>query len=87
MTKTSYKEKLVLTFLIVNCEIYRLNKDEALEYIHFNLLQPISRRTYYNYKRMVYRICYSIYKGYENDNDREYLQFFKIPKKNRFYKL
>ena len=84
MTRFFFKEKLVLTFLVVNCEIYRLNEDEALEYIHFNLLNPISKRTYYNYKRRVYGICYFLYDGYEVDNDKKDLQFFKLPKKTDF---
>ena len=79
MTKSSLKEKLVLTFLVTNCEIYRLNEDEALEYIYFNLLQPISRRTYYNYKRKIYRICLSIYGEYEDENRKDF-QFLKLPK-------
>jgi len=79
MTKSSLKEKLVLTFLVTNCEIYRLNEDEALEYIYFNLLQPISRRTYYNYKRKIYRICLSVYEDNNEKEDKDF-QFLKLPK-------
>jgi hypothetical protein len=86
MTKSSIEEKFVLTFLVTNCEIYRLNEDEALEYIYFNLLKPISRRTYYNYKRKIYRICLSLYNECEDDNDdgKDDLQFFKLPKTTDF---
>jgi hypothetical protein len=84
MAKIPEQEKLIITFLVCNCEIYKLDEQDALHYIHFNLLQPISRRTYYNYKRMVYRICYSLYDGYKDDGDRKDLQFFKLPKKSDF---
>ena len=84
MTKSPIEEKIILTFLVVNCEIYRFNEYEALEYIQFNLLNSISKRTYHNYKRTVYGICYFLYDRYEGDSDKEDLQFFKLPKKTDF---
>jgi hypothetical protein len=57
MAKQCYIEKIILTFLIVNSEIYKLNEQDALKYIHCSILQPISRRTLYNYKKMIYNSC------------------------------
>jgi hypothetical protein len=81
MAKPSAQEKLVLTFLITNSEIYRLNEKEALEYIHYNFSKPISRRTLYNYKKMIYNNCmlpYNNNQEYENND----LQFFKSLQKS-----
>lgn len=36
MAKPSVEEKLVLAFLVINCEIYKLNEEEAIRYIRFN---------------------------------------------------
>lgn len=55
MLKLSNKEKLILSYLITNCEIYQLNEKEALKYIKDKFSKSISRRTYYNYKNIVYR--------------------------------
>jgi hypothetical protein len=77
MTKSSLEEKLILTFLVANCEIYNLDEEEALQYIHFHFLQPVSKRTYYNYKRIIYRICLSACGSYdkeEEDKDFEILE-------------
>ena len=76
MTKPSVEERLVLTFLITNSEIYRLNEKEALEYIQFNFPKPISRRTYYNYKKMIYSNCSLPYINNEECDNID-LQFFK----------
>jgi hypothetical protein len=70
MTKSSAEEKLVLTFLVTNCEIYKLDEEEALQYINFNF-QPISKRTYYNYKRKIYRICLSVCDSYNKEEEEE----------------
>ena len=55
MLKLSNKEKIILSYLITNCEIYQLNEKEALKYIKDKFSKSISRRTYYNYKNIVYR--------------------------------
>jgi hypothetical protein len=55
MLKLSDKEKLTLSYLITNCEIYQLNEKEALEYIKNKFSKPISRRAYYNYKNQMYK--------------------------------
>jgi hypothetical protein len=47
------KQKLVLIYIVTNCEIYCLNEKEAMQYIKLNFGQ-ISRRTYYNYKNEIY---------------------------------
>jgi len=79
MAKPCYKEKIILTFLIVNSEIYKLNEQDALEYIHCNLLQPISRRTLYNYKKMIYNDCLDFYGEFEGINKKD-LQLLKSTK-------
>jgi hypothetical protein len=74
MSKISDLEKLIITFLVCNCEIYKLNEKEALQYIDFHFLQPVSKRTYYNYKRIIYRICLSSCGFYNKDKDFEFLK-------------
>lgn len=58
MLQLSNKEKLSLSYLITNCEIYQLNESEALQYIKEKFPKPISRRTYYNYKNHIYNNHY-----------------------------
>lgn len=53
--KLSDKEKISLSYLITNCEIYQLHESEALKYIKNKFLKSISRRTYYNYKSQMYK--------------------------------
>ena len=79
MANSSLHENLILSFLVTNCEIYKLNEPEALHYISFYFLEPVSRRTYYNYKRKIYRICLSVYGEYEDENRKDF-QFLKLPK-------
>jgi hypothetical protein len=55
MLKLSDKEKISLSYLITNCEIYQLHESEALKYIKDKFLKSISRRTYYNYKNQMYK--------------------------------
>jgi hypothetical protein len=55
LLKLSNKEKQILSYLIINCEIYQLNENESLKYIKEKFRQPISRRTYYNYKSYIYK--------------------------------
>jgi hypothetical protein len=55
MLQLSDKEKLSLSYLITNCEIYQLNESEALKYIKDKFSKIISRRTYYNYKNQMYK--------------------------------
>jgi hypothetical protein len=77
MPKSSAEEKLILTFLITNSEIYRLNEKEALKYIRFYIPKPISRRTFYNYKKMIYNKYSSSSAEYEDDNNKD-LRFSKL---------
>lgn len=56
MVKLTNKEKRILAFIVTNCELYYLNESEAMVYIEDNLGRPVSRRTYYYYKRRIYRI-------------------------------
>jgi hypothetical protein len=81
MTKPSVQDKLILTFLITNSEIYRLNEKEALKYIQFYIPKPISRRTYYNYKKMIYNNCMLFYNN-NAECDNNDLQFFKSLQKS-----
>jgi hypothetical protein len=55
MSKLSDKERRVLTFIVTNCEIYRLNENESMKLVREKLGRPISRRTYYNYKNQIYK--------------------------------
>jgi len=54
MPQFSERKKLILTFLVINCEIHHLTGEEALKYIKYNFGKDISRRTYYNYKKALY---------------------------------
>jgi hypothetical protein len=36
MSKLSNKEKIILKYIVTNCEIFHLNEREALEYIKNN---------------------------------------------------
>lgn len=54
MVKISENEKIILAYLVTNCEFYHLTEEESLDYIRFNFSKPISRRTFYNYKSMIY---------------------------------
>jgi len=54
MVKISENEKIILSYLVTNCEFYHLTENESLDYISLNFPRPISRRTLYNYKRMIY---------------------------------
>ena len=55
MTKLSSKEQQILKYIIINCEIYHFNEDESLQYIRDHFTIPVSRRTYYNYKKQIYK--------------------------------
>ncbi|MGD1838325.1 MAG: hypothetical protein ACPKPY_09765 [Nitrososphaeraceae archaeon] len=55
MTKLSYKEQQILKYIIINCEIYHFNEDESLQYLENHFTRPISRRTYYKYKKQIYK--------------------------------
>ena len=83
MSKLSFKEKLILNFIVTNCEIYTLNEEEALEYILFNFSKPISRRTYYNYKKMILGKCSFPYEKHGEHNKRD-LRFNNLPKISNF---
>ncbi len=57
--KLSRKQKLNLLALVSSCEYFQLNEKQVLEFINgFFHKRPISRRTYYNYKKQVYEIDY-----------------------------
>lgn len=53
MPQFSEKKKLILTFLVVNCEMNQLTEKEARRYIKHNFGRDVSRRTYYNYRNSV----------------------------------
>ena len=55
VTKFNAKEKQLLKYLVANCEIYYLNESDSLKYIKENFTRPISRRTYYSYKKALYK--------------------------------
>ena len=55
ITKFNDKEKQILKYLVTNCEIYSLNEAESLQYIKDHFVRPISRRTYYAYKKELYK--------------------------------
>jgi hypothetical protein len=85
MAKSSIVEKIVLTFLVTNCEIYQLDEKEAFQYIRVHFSKPVSRRTYYNYKKMVYEICLPPYaENEDNDYDKKNFQFLKPPEIDDF---
>ncbi len=69
MLQSSDKQKQFLLYLITNCEIYQLNEKEALEYIKNKFPNPISRRTYYNYKNQVYE---------EHDKNAPFFGLFRL---------
>src|ERR671917_400652 len=77
MSKLSFKEKLILTFIVTNCEIYAFKEEEALKYTQFNFSKPISRRTYYNYKKTIYDNCLIYYDDY-GEHDKKDLQFHNL---------
>jgi hypothetical protein len=69
MLQLSDKEKLSLSYLITNCEIYQLNEKEALGYIKDKFPKSISRRTYYNYKNQIYK---------DHDKNSPYFGLFRF---------
>lgn len=54
MPQFSERKKLILTFLIINCEMNQLTEKEAMRYIKQNFGRDVSRRTYYNYRNSIY---------------------------------
>jgi hypothetical protein len=59
------KKKLILTMLIINCEMNHLTENEAMKYINQFFGKNVSRRTYYNYRK-------SIFQHYEKSMLEEY---------------
>ncbi|MGD1836629.1 MAG: hypothetical protein ACPKPY_01040 [Nitrososphaeraceae archaeon] len=55
VTKFNSREKQLLKYLVANCEIYYLSESESLKYIKEHFIRPISRRTYYTYKKALYK--------------------------------
>ena len=58
MPQFSERKKLILNFLVINCGIHHLTEEEAMKYIRLNFGNDISRRTYYNYKKILYNNNY-----------------------------
>lgn len=54
MPQFTTKNKLILTLLVINCEIYQLTETEAMKYFKQSFGKAVSRRTYYNYKKSIY---------------------------------
>ena len=48
-------EKRILKLMIVDCEYHHMTERESLSYIRRQFGRRISRRTYYNYKNLVYQ--------------------------------
>lgn len=57
MPQFTEKKKMILTLLVINCEMNHLTGNEALKYIKQAYGKDISRRTYYNYKESVFKNC------------------------------
>ncbi len=51
----SVNSKEFLMGLIKNCEFYDLSEKQSLELIKGKLIKPLSRSTYYNYKKILYQ--------------------------------
>jgi hypothetical protein len=61
------KEKSILDYIVTLCGIYCLNEKEAENYIWLHSPIPISRRTYYNYKKKIYENCSKSFNDTNND--------------------
>lgn len=70
MIKISENEKILLSYLVINGEFYHLTEGELLDYISLNFPKPISRRTLYNYKRMIYD-NYSLFPSIKSEKRNE----------------
>ena len=55
MRRFSPIEKRMLKLMIVDCEYHHMTERESLSYIRRQFGKRISRRTYYNYKNIVYQ--------------------------------
>jgi hypothetical protein len=55
MSKFSLVEKRILKLMIVDCDIHNMTEKESLSYIRTQFGKSISRRTFYNYKNLVYQ--------------------------------
>ena len=55
MQKFSMSEKRILKLMIVDCDSHQMTEKESLYYIRKRFGRKISRRTYYNYKNLVYQ--------------------------------
>jgi hypothetical protein len=55
MHRFSLSEKRILKLMIVDCEAHHMTEKEALYYIRKQFGRRISRRTYYNYKNIIYQ--------------------------------
>jgi hypothetical protein len=67
MSAIGNKDKLILDFLVTICGIYCLNENEAMNYIQLYSPKPISRRTYYNLKKKIYKNCSMYFNDTNND--------------------
>ncbi|MGD9672126.1 MAG: hypothetical protein AB7U98_01450 [Candidatus Nitrosocosmicus sp.] len=68
MSKVTVGEKLLVTYLVTNCEIYRLKEKNALAYISSNFFRPISRRSYYVYKKKLKHTCSFLRSELQDEN-------------------
>lgn len=55
MSKFSLTEKRILKLMIVDCDAQHMTEKESLYYISKQFGREISRRTYYNYKHVIYQ--------------------------------
>jgi len=53
--KFSLVKKRLLKLMIVDCDYHHMTERESLSYIRRQIGKRISRRTYYNYKNLVYQ--------------------------------
>jgi hypothetical protein len=55
MHRFSQPEKRMLKLMIVDCDCHHMTEKESLYYISKQFGRGISRRTYYNYKNIIYQ--------------------------------
>ena len=55
MHRFSPCEKRMLKLMIVDCDAHHMTEKESLYYIRKQFGRRISRRTYYNYKNIIYQ--------------------------------
>ena len=55
MRRFTPSEKRILKLMIVDCDAHHMTEKESLYYISKQFGRSISRRTYYNYKNIIYQ--------------------------------